>query len=288
MRRAQLLVNEARQNTNTQDQIEAMPDTLLFQLLNRIQSYVQDFIASSGVKNKFNSNIYDFTTIVGQNEYDLPYDIFNSNSVNAVWIVLTDGPRQKLIPMTNISEKSQTNEFGYVLRNNKIIMPPFDFSNYFIRVSYAKKVPDINKRFGLITSVTSSSISFDTMATGLISDLYDYASAVDSNGNVVVGDILITSESAGSIDTPSTVGVLPGQYIIPGYYASSHSQLVDSCEKILLTGLEKLIMARLSSRDIEIASAIDGSMLSQVMETLADNSADDFAPPILQNKEWFF
>lgn len=288
MRRAQLLVNEARQNTNTQDQTEAIPDTLLFQLLNRIQSYIQDFIASSGVKNKFNSNVYDFTTIVGQNEYDLPYDIFNSNSVNAVWIVLTDGPRQKFIPMTNISEKSQTNEFGYVLRNNKIIMPPFDFSNYFIRVSYAKKVPDLNLRYGKIKTVNANSLVLDVGYGTGANSLYDYFSVVDASGEIIKYNMDFTSQVADTIATGDTTGISVGQFVIPGYYASSHSQLVDSCEKILLTGLEKLIMARLSSRDIEIASAIDGSMLSQVMETLADNSADDFAPPILQNKEWFF
>lgn len=288
MRRAQLLINEARQSTNTQDQLEALPDTLLYQYLNRIQSCIQDMIMASGIKNKFNSFDYDFTTIIGQNEYDLPSNIYLENSVNNVFIVITDGPRQKLLPMSQISEKSLTREFGYVLKNSKIILPPFDFTNYFIRVSYVKKVPDCGARYGKIITVNPTSLVMDTGYGTNLPNYFDFFTVVDSNGEIIKDNMDLVSQSLSTINTSDTTGISAGQYIIGGNYSSSHSFLPLDCEKILLSGLEKMIMARLSSRDIEVSSVIDEDMLGKTILALSDNGADEFGPPILNNREWFF
>lgn len=288
MRRAQLLINEARSSTNTQDQMEALPDTLLFQYFNRIQSCIQDMIMASGIKNKFNAGTYDIITVIGQNEYDLPSDIYLESSVNNVFVVITDGPREKLIPMTQISEKSLTREFGYVLKNRKIILPPFDFTNYFIRVSYIKKVPDTGARYGKITTIGSTFLSMDTGHGTDLPDYFDFFTVVDSNGEIIRDNLPLISQSGDTIDTDSTTGISVGQYIIGGNHSSSHSFLPLDCEKILLSGLEKMIMARLSSRDIEVSSVIDEDMLSKTILALSDNSADEFSPPVLNNREWFF
>lgn len=288
MRRAQLLINEARSSTNTQDQTEALPDTLLFQYFNRIQSCIQDMIMASGVKNKFNAGTYDITTVIGQNEYDLPSDIYLESSVNNVFVVITDGPREKLIPMAQISEKSLTREFGYVLKNSKIILPPFDFTNYFIRVSYIKKVPDCGARYGKIITVNPTSLIMDTGYGTGITNYFDFFTVVDSNGEIIKDNMELVSQSTATINTGDTTGVSVGQYIIGGNHSSSHSFLPLDCEKILLSGLEKMIMARLSSRDIEVSSVIDEDMLSKTILALSDNSADEFSPPVLNNREWFF
>lgn len=288
MRRAKLLINEARSSTNNQLQIETLTDILMFQYINRIQSYIQDRIFALGIKNKFNVVPYDLTLTPGVTEYDLPYDIYAANSVNNVFVVYNNATRTKLIPMNQLSEKSVTNEFGYVLRNNKIIIPQFLQNTYGIRILYNRKCPDLGDRLGKVVAKTATTLELDVTPTTVVTDYQDFISTVNINGAISRHDIRVTSQAGDTLTVDDTTDVAIGDYVVLGYYSSTHSELIDPCEKILLTGLEKLIMARLSSVDIEISSAIDGDMLSSTLELVSDNSGDDFGPPVLNWSEWFY
>lgn len=286
MRRIDFLIKEAKESTNTTD-ISAISDSICVAYLNRIQSYIRDFLFNKNIESRILKREAQFNLVSGADTYKMPYDIYAKNAINNVSVVFTTGNTKVYRKIPQISEQRRGIDTGYIMSDDKIVFSPTPSSPLLINISYARKLPDMSLRHGKVLSKTSNSITLDTGYTPDIDDLTDYVSFVDKDGVVKACAISVDSMAGAVISTSSdTTDIAAGQYIVIGNYATTHSQLPDECEKVLIQALETFIFYRQSSKDIEIGTIINEKVLQNVMDVFANNRGDIFVPPVQEFSEW--
>lgn len=283
MRQNKYLIKEAKQNTNTTDN-EAISDELCIRLLNRAQDFIYSYIFNSNPKTKIFRDEYAFTSNISQDEYPLPPDIYAVNSISNVQQVNGFNQTKNFFPVRQISEKDRGLKLGYFVTRNKFILSPIPFSNINYLVAYTRKLPELGISYGTIATVNPTSLVLSP-GYGDMTDVADFFSVVDSSGVIVLRDLPV-SQSGGTLTVPSTTGAAPGMVVVPGARATTHCQMPDELESTLIFMLEKLINARLSSTDLNMASALTQQQLDEIAEMFADNSGDAFMPPIVEYTEW--
>ena len=130
-----------------------------------------------------------------------------------------------------------------------------------------------------------------------ILDIDDYFCTVDINGVIKTrGNRVLTYTKATGVLTftvgtsvPDTGTNIPanGQYVIPGEYATSHSQLPRECEKIFLDMLERRVAQRQSQADLMSAiTPLTAQEEALVDAVFAKGSDDNLVPPIVDYVEF--
>jgi len=284
MRQVKYLISEARENTNTTDS-EAITVSLCNRLLNRCQDFIRAFLSSENVESRILTGTYEFTTVNGQDTYELPFDTYAVNSTNALQQKIPNGLYVNYWTIKNISEKNRGTRSGYILNNNNLILSPVPTTPMNLVLSYKKKLPTLATSYGQIITVTpNTSIELDTGYTSL-TGVDDFFCVVDFNGNVISRNNVV-DQTGDTILMPDTTDVLVGMFVVPGKCASTHCQLPDEFEAPLIMALENLINARLSSVDLPVSKAMSEEMLDQIAKMYAENKGDDMMPPILEYQEW--
>lgn len=282
MRQVKYLIREAKENTNTRD-TEAISNELCFRLLTRAQEYLTAYLFNKNIESK----IFRATdTLEIQNAvdtYDLPSDIYAVNSVSSVQYVTGAGANISYSPVKLISEKDRGLRAGYILAKNQIIFSPVPTLAGNFLLTYAKKLPALATSYGTVDSVTPTTIVLEPGYLDM-TDLDDNFCVVDSEGEIILQAPL--SQAGATLTVPSSTGVTAGMTVVPGKYASTHCFLPDEMESTLIYWLERLIQMRLSSTDINIASAISSEQLEEIAMMFADNVGDSFTPPIQEYGEW--
>lgn len=285
MRRLELLINEARQSTNTTD-INSVSLLLCQAYMNRIHSYMEDLLFLVNDENDLFLKDFEFNLVPGKDEYDLPVDIYAKSSIDNVAVSFLNGLSQTFLPLKKVSRKQRGFTFGYFVQEKQIVFTPKPQSPLRIKMTYQRKVPSLGVRIGQITSFSANQMIFDEYVANY-SDIADYFTVVSSTGVIKQANIQASNQVTGQIDTVTTLsGIAIGDYIICGNFSSSHSQLPDECEKYLITALERMIQYRQSSSDIKVSDLFSSEELATIKEVFADNSYDDAKPPVTEWQEW--
>lgn len=282
MRHIKYLISEAKQNTNTTD-IEAISDYLCTSLLNRFQEYIQASLFTSNIESKIFRGQASFKTVLNADTYQLPFNIYAKNSINAV--LRKDGNSYSEIKQ--IAEKGRVTNSGYFCSDNKIILCPMPTSSIEINLSYTKKIPKLSLSYGEVLSVIPNvSITLITNPSlPLVSSSDFYFSVIDKYGKVI-RSFLEFNQTGYTISLSDTTGIQPGMFIMAGSYSTTHSELPDELESSLILGLEQAINARLSSKDLQMSKIFSEEMLGQILAMFSESTTDTFMPPILENSEW--
>lgn len=289
MRKLEFLINEAKLSTNTTD-INSVSTVLCTQYMNRIHSYVEDLLFLVNDENDLFVADYLFQLVPGQDEYDLPINIYAKSSVDNLAVSFLNGLSNTFLPLKKVSRKQQGFTFGYFIRDNKIVLTPRPTSPLNMKLAYVRKLPTLGPRIGAaISSAGAGTVTTGTVTIDNLTVVDDYFSTVDSTGTITSynNKILTYTLSTGVITfTAGTGAIANGQYVIPGKYATSHSQLPDECEKYLIMALERMIQYRQSSPDVKVSSLFSAEELTTLKEVFADNSYDDAKPPVTEWQEW--
>ena len=284
MRRLELLINEAKISTNTSD-IASISSLLLQGYINRIHSYLEDLLFLVNDENDLFVSDYTFQLVPGQDEYNLPANIYAKSSIDNLAVSFLNGLSNTYLPLKKVSRKQQGFTFGYFVREDKIVLTPRPTSPLNMKLAYVRKLPTLGIRGAEVASTTSTQIIVANYVSGF-ETLSDYISIVDKAGTIISSGLTFTSGGSTAFIVPNTTGILPGHYVISGKYASSHSQLPDECEKYLITALERMIQYRQSSSDINTSNIFSAEELVTIKEVFADNSYDDAKPPVTEWQEW--
>jgi hypothetical protein len=211
LRRIERLLSEARISSNTQDK-DVITDDFLTLYANRVQSMIEDKIFLSNSANNIFMASTDITIAYPQLEYPLPFDIYARNAIKSVNVVRlsTYGFLNDKVPF--ISESENGNKYGYSLKENLIVLNLQRNISDPVRVNYDRKIPTVGKRFGLVSAVTSTTMTIPTTTSPipLISDIDDFYSLVDINGVIVARNIRCISH----VDSTGVVTYSDGIYII--------------------------------------------------------------------------
>lgn len=302
LRRLERLLSEARLSSNTQD-VDSMSDQLLTLYANRVQSMIEDKIFMSNSANNIFFDINDYTIIANQTDYPLPFDIYAVSAIKSINVMResTYGFLNDKVPF--ISESEGGNKYGYFLKEN---MAVFNLQRNItdpVRMNYVRKIPQVGRRFGAaITAAGAGTVTVGATTEDILVDLDDYFSTVDGNGIVQTrgNKILTYNKATGVITfTPGYTMAKPiagvytpgvpanGQYVIPGAYSTSHSQLPVECEKIFLEVLERRIAQRQSQVDMNsIIAPLTAQEEALVDAVLAKGSDDNLVPPIVDYVEF--
>lgn len=279
MRQLKYLIKEAKQNTNTTD-AEAISDALCVRLLNRAQEYIQAYLFTQNVESKLFRGQATFNMVSGVDTYQLPFNVYATNSINMV----AYKHENKYSQIRQIAEKSRDMISGYFCSDNKIIFNPMPTQPHTIFLSYTKRLPSLGLSYGKIQTVNVGSIVLEAGFQDM-TDIDDFFTVVDSTGKVIVYNLPV-SQVGNTLTLASTTGILVGMFVVPGYYATTHCQLPNEFESSMIMALESMINARLSSTDLPMSKAFSDETLNQIGEMYAENTTDDFMPPIVEYSEW--
>lgn len=296
LRRLERLLSEARYSSNTQDQ-DSLDNPLLTLYANRVQSMIEDKIFLSNSANNIFMAQKDFTIVANTTDYTLPFDVYARNAIKSVNVVResTYGFLNDKVPF--ISESESGNKYGYVLKENSIVFNLQRNISDPVRVNYVRKIPSLGRRLGVaITSAGSGTVTVGATTEDIL-DIDDFFSTVDVNGVVKTRNnrVLTYTKATGVLtftvgtSVPDTATNIPanGEYVIPGKYATSHSQLPEECEKIFLEVLERRIAQRQSQTDtMSLITPLTAQEEAVIDAVFAKGSDDNLVPPIVDYVEF--
>jgi hypothetical protein len=279
MRRVEHLIKQIRRYTENVKvgSSDGILDIEFVQYLNDAQESML-----SGIYSLTNNDLfvkeYLVSAIYGQEEYDLPFDIYTDSHVISVKWSRT-GQARDLVPLEKRRLRDRFQETGdpgwYMLRNGKILFNKIPQSaNQYGSIQYNPRLPKLDIRSGkvdavtldggtnTITSLTLAS-AFDVTLTNALFNEADYLTVVDRDGVIQMKAIPIddVNTSTGVV----TIGngfvyeagetITTDHYVCLGSYTSTHSSLPENCERFLLEWGYKKIFTRDSSEDWQIAKA---------------------------------
>lgn len=285
LRRLERLISEARLSSNTSD-VDAITNALLTLYSNRVQSMIEDRVFLTNSMNNIFMDDFPITIVSGTTEYALPHDIYAKNAIKSVHIVNADGEVTGRLPY--ISESQSGVSWGYSLKESTIVFNKVTTDN--VSVNYARKIPSLGRRFGAaISAASAGSVTVGATTDDILVDYDDLFSTVDADGLITsYGNKILTYTKATGVltFTPGTGTIVTTNYVIPGRYATSHSQLPLECEKIFLEVLERRIAQRQSQADINIIAQLTAEEIAVVDAVFAKGSEDNEVPPIVEYLEF--
>jgi hypothetical protein len=285
LRRLERLISEARLSSNTSD-VDAISNTLVTLYSNRVQSMIEDRVFLTNSMNNLFMDDFSITIVDGTTEYALPHDIYAKSAIKSVCTVNADGDVTSKLPY--ISESQSGVAWGYSLKESSIVFNKITTDN--VSVNYARKIPSLSRRFGTaISAASAGSVTVGTTTDDILVDYDDLFSTVDADGLITsYGNKILTYTKATGVltFTPGAGTIVTTNYVIPGRYATSHSQLPLECEKIFLEVLERRIAQRQSQADINIIAQLTAEEIAVVDAVFAKGSEDNEVPPIVEYLEF--
>jgi len=289
MRRLEFLINQVRQATDNKD-TNGIPDSEIVGYFNDAQRHITSLIFKNNpYADLFKVQIEIPATTVG--EYTLPADCFSTNAISMVEARFADTSNNKgYSRIKPISESELSYIFGYLIRDNKVIISGQNdiaqLQN--VRITYFRQLPDLDIRQAKVLAVNAG-VSI-TMASAPIS-LYsvdDNCSTVDASGNQVVSGIYFNNTTGNVLFTSTTTGVNNTQYIVAGKNSCNKSLLPDICESYLLDYVKQRIYTRNNYEDANKQMYFTEEQKAQIISIFAKNKKDDETIPVTDVEFLFF
>jgi hypothetical protein len=215
--------------------------------------------------------------VLNQDEYDLPSDIYANHMVTTVERNESTDSVESYYPLKRIDPSERSRIWGYFVREGKLILDRDSNKSVTsgLRLQYVKKIPRIDIRRGVITSLTPLTIT--SVPTGTDFALTDYLSIVDKDGDQKVTNIYITGYNSGTgvISTTATLtGASIGDYVVYGANATTHSELPELFEKYLMEYCAMRIFHRESSSDTNFASQLIQKIETDLVDLYSEDHQD--------------
>ena len=302
MRRVELLIEQSRRATESNNFSEeaGIQDSEFLQYLNDAQDRV--FTRILGVYPDAFITEALVTCTPGTESYSIPSDAYLQTKVKLVEYS-TNGVETQYyeLEQATLRERHVGNSGSpsyYIRRNNQILVQPKPSTAGTLRINYIHKLPRLDKRRGKVSAVTLDG-STRTITT-LTLDTTDLSASdvtdIQSLGYICIlnkdGVIQMQNIPVATIDSDTGVVTLDGSfvyavgetiavdnYVVMGAYATTHSQLDDSCERYLLAHTDWKILKRDSSNDAVEQSSELNDTLSEIIDAYKDVDEDvDFVP----------
>lgn len=245
MRRLEILIDLARELSQNQryDANSGVSQKLFTHYFQSAQDNLQMQIVNAKTKYRLKQEIVPIVN--AQELYSYPTDIYLNNIDTLEW----SQNNLNWIPLDRSLTKDRQNirvgyPFGYWTRHDGFLLtPPLQFG--YLRINYIAKLKRLEKRSGLITTVTGTPITSITLDVAEASydpsylALYDYITIVGKDGEQKTPSIPITSLSANVINIPNYTlqtgeSVAPGDYVLAGSDTVNIPEFPEICETYLL------------------------------------------------------
>jgi len=289
MRRLEFLINQVRQATDNKD-TNGIPDSEIVGYFNDAQRHITSLIFKSNpYADLFKTQIEIAANPSG--EYTLPADCFSTNAVSMVEARFADTSNNKgYSRIKPISESELSYIFGYLIRDNKVIISGQNdvaqLQN--VRITYFRQLPDLDIRQAKVLSVNPGvSITMASAPPSLYS-IDDNCSTVDASGNQVVSGIYFNNTTGNVLFTSTTTGVNSTQYIVAGKNSCNKSLLPDICESYLLDYVKQRIYTRNNYEDANKQMYFTEEQKAQIISIFAKNKKDDETIPVTDVEFLFF
>jgi len=275
MRRFELLVNEVRESTDTQD-INSVGVYEVMRYFNDAQKQIQKIIFTANPS----ADIFVTTAnydIAGSSakEFDLPFDIYAHNSV--ISLHSFNGSS-----ITRLANRERSTLYGYALVDKQFLLgfePQED-----LVLNYVYKLPVLSYRLGKISAIDTVTGIVTIDGASLIadegfSDRYDDFSIVSSKGVQKATQLELTNFAGLDFTFTGTLtGVSVGDYIVCGESGTSHSLLSDECEPFLMAYVQRRILNKISSAEVATENIFSETERMDLEDLFKDNIKDALYP----------
>lgn len=295
MRRIDILINEARDDTDNLDfgENRGVSDRLFLKWANDAQRRIYSLIRQQ------NAAIFEeeeeVDVVSGQEAYDIPALAFLNNAVVKVEYSQT-GNSEDYEPLDKVSIRerytgSAATPEGYIRMSGQILLQPKPSGGGKIRVTFIKRIPRLDLRRGQVGAVTLNAGTLTITALTLDTDEeideesleeQDEVSVCDKFGNLKMAGIKITDvdpETGVVTIDPAFVyeageSIAVGDYVLAGPRSTTHSQLMEECETYLVEFMKLKALKKDSSVDsaeqVEDLAALEAEILGAIGETDGD------------------
>lgn len=252
MRRVELLIDEVRAMTGNarSDDDSGVSQYQMVRVFKNAQDALYKHISNAKTRILLKEHI--LPVVASQELYSYPFDLYLQNIETVQWGL---NPGTSGIDYINLSagitkdrQSSETGyPFSYILRGDGYLLNP-PLSNGTLRLTYQRKLPQIEKRSGQISSVTLSGLSLTAMTLNNAEASFDqeYLNQVQTlcvvgkYGELKARGIEIDSVASNGVVTlsaqtlPEGSTISNGDYVVAGLYSCNASELPEICESHLL------------------------------------------------------
>lgn len=289
MRRLEYLITKVRNSTDNKD-VNGVSTSEIVEYFNDAQRYITTLV----FKNNPYADLFKVQLEIAADpsgEYTLPADCYSTNAISMVEARFADTSNNKgYSRIKPISEAEFSYIFGYITRNNKVLISGQNDVAQLqkVRITYFKQLPTLDIRQAKVSSVTAG-VSINLLAAPLsLYELDDHCSTVDAQGDQVVSNIYFTNTAGTSLLTANTAGVTNTQYITAGINSCNKSQLPDVCETYLLDYVRQRIYTRNNYQDAEKQMFFTQQQQDEIVSIFQKNKKDDDTIPITDVEFLFF
>ncbi len=303
MKRIDLLINEAREATQTAEFTAetGVQDSRFLRAFNDAQDRIQSLILNE-YPSMFQKETVK-TATVNSPFIAMPTDLFMDSRIELVEYSPTgqDNDYYKLTERRSDERVngSSGNPSSYIRQSRRLILMTKPAQAGSVRITHQKAFPRLDKRRGRVSAVTLdnsartiTSLTLDTtvLTTDDVSFLTqeEYITVVSRDGTIKMKGIPITevngSTGVVTVDTfvfedGETIAI--GDYVVAGKYATTHSELPDICERYLLKFSEWRVLKGDSSSDSVEENTELKEMEGDIVASYARASNDVQGIPIL-------
>ena len=305
MRSLDRIIEQVRRQTENEefDDFTGISDEEFIQYINDAQYNLQAAIVHQHPRVFTAEAIVD--AVSGQESYNLPSDCLLANKVHNVEYSNTGHDDDYYVLEQSTIKYRTTGIQGsptkYTRLGGKLLLAPEPQSGGKLRITYIKRLRELDKRQAKVSSGTVSSSQFtisldtntfttETKALGK----HDFICIVDKLGNSLVKNIEITSVNFDSIVCSGHTlaqgesATLPaGSFIVGGKDTTTHSELDISVERYLIAYCAWKKLKRDSSVDSAEAAEELAMMLKEIVKSYAMVSDDiQFIPQLNSWDDW--
>jgi hypothetical protein len=281
MRRLEFLLTQVRNSTDNKD-VNGISTAELVGYFNDAQKYITTLIFKNNPYADLFKTQLEYSP-ASDGIYTLPSDCYSTNALSMVearynMSTINEGYTR----IKPISESEFSYIFGYIVRDNKVLINGQNVSTAFqsLRITYFRQLPSLDIRQAGITTVTPGvSILMNATPTELYS-MDDHCSTVDSQGDQVVQNIYFTNTSGATLTTVNTTGVTTSQYVVSGSNSCNKSLLPDVCEPYLLDYVRQRIYTRNNYEDANKQMYFTEQQRADIISIFSKNKKDDDTIPV--------
>lgn len=285
MKRLEFLINDARLSTDNQD-TNGIKDREIIRYFNDAVKMIQLLIFKNQPLCTHFLDTASYSNITPDVELDLPSDCYADNGISTVEgrFGLTDinaGYR----PIRRVWQEDRSVLFGYLTRNKKLIITGQNINNQLssVRLTYFKRKPRFDKRWGTISGVAGSVISLTAATDTDLGLIDDTISIVDAVGAVIQANIKVTTYNLPTNITVSTAllgTVAAGQFIVSGANSGTLCDLPEEVEPHLLSYVEFSVKHRNNYTDAVRQKAWTDEQRNAIIDLFSNNTKEITSPPI--------
>lgn len=298
MKRLDELIEKVRRYTGTQSYTDAaslnsqigLQTQTLVDLFNEAVHTLHGLLYSNASAVYLTSSTQDITA--GTEAYTIPSDAFlDLNIVSVEYKLGGDSNDYVKLERRDIhmrdTSSNGTPSF-YVQQGNQILLNPIPATSITngLRLTYEARKPDVDVRRGKVSAVDSGSNPTSITITNTThADIAFAASAapekitvVDSNGNIQMKNITVSSYSSGvltvSASPSSGEAVAVNDYVVIGDHASSHPDFPDFMEHFLTEYVKHAIYDMLGHPSVNVSAQKLQQIGAQIADVWSDHNAD--------------